>query len=125
MTSRCSCQKHQAKVQAMSSQTMNDHHFSEDLSSPGRFLDKPRDLAPVPISTVISLLNPKYQSTLDAVLKFQSTPDMESPTSPKSVSFTADDIKLIATEALRISHEQSLAASDDAHGEFCGTERCA
>ena len=101
-----------------------DHRLSEDLSSPGRFLDKPRDLAPVPISTMISLLNPKYQPTLEAVLKFQSTSALEDPKTANPISFTAEDFKLIATEALRISNEQTLSSSDDdGHGTCAFTTR--
>jgi hypothetical protein len=72
-------------------------------------LDKPSDLVPVTMSSMVSLLGPQYQSTLEAVLNCPATGSVSKAT----LSISADDIKVIAAEVLRISNAQPLSGEQE------------
>lgn len=81
-----------------------------DLVSSSLSASKPANMAHLPISTMMNLLNPNYHHSLENVFKLQASSASGEQRPVKSVSFTADDIKLIAAEALRISAEQTLSS---------------
>jgi hypothetical protein len=99
----------------MSTQTlMIEPLCSEELVKTDYSPNKPSDhRAQMPISTMLTLLSAQYQPTLEAVLKkYQLHSTLEGNKTANSIGFAADDIKLIAAEALRISNEQSLSSTN-------------
>ncbi|GKZ01203.1 hypothetical protein MPSEU_001071700 [Mayamaea pseudoterrestris] len=99
----------------MSTQTMTIEPFTvEELIQSEYFPStKPQQSNHHSLSTMMTLLSPKYQPTLEAVLKklqATSTTLEEVTKTPKMVSFSADDIKIIAAEALRITNEQTIVS---------------
>ena len=77
------------------------------------------------MSSIMSLLNAQRPQTLGAVWKLQSTSSsttapsvVEDPKLMNVLSLTADDIKRIASEALRISKERQAAYTETAYGKI-------